>query len=83
MASGLPARSFRLPTSAKAVVPAGELRPAVPHELHLQMIEAGNVRERRSYSEALEKWFNAAYLPLMKEKGAEVKSRVKAIVGGV
>jgi hypothetical protein len=30
--------------------------------------------------EALEKWFNAAYLPLMKEKGAEVQLKVKAIV---
>ena len=40
------------------------------------------MRERRSYAEALEKWFNAAYLPLMKEKGAEVQSRVKAIVAG-
>jgi len=39
------------------------------------------LRERRSYGEALEKWFNAAYLPLMKEKGAEVQSKVKAIVG--
>lgn len=40
------------------------------------------LRQRRFYSEALEKWFNAAYLALMKEKGAEVQSRVKAIVGG-
>jgi glutathione S-transferase len=40
------------------------------------------LRERRSYTEALEKWFNAAYLPLMKEKGAEVQPRIKAIVGG-
>ncbi|MEX0803369.1 MAG: glutathione S-transferase family protein [Candidatus Binatia bacterium] len=40
------------------------------------------LRERRSYAQALEKWFNAAYLPLMKEKGAEVQSRVKAIVAG-
>jgi glutathione S-transferase len=38
------------------------------------------LRERRSYGEALEKWFNAAYLPLMKEKGLEVRERVKAIV---
>ncbi|MGE5303580.1 MAG: glutathione S-transferase family protein [Alphaproteobacteria bacterium] len=38
------------------------------------------VRERRGYTEALEKWFNAAYLPLMKEKGFEVQSQVKAIV---
>ena len=36
--------------------------------------------ERRTYKEALEDWFNASYLPLMKEKGAEVQSRVKAIV---
>jgi glutathione S-transferase len=40
------------------------------------------LRERRSYTEALEKWFNAAYLPLMKEKGAEVRPRIKAIVAG-
>lgn len=39
------------------------------------------LRERRAYSEALEKWFNAAYLPLMKEKGTEAQARVKAIVG--
>jgi glutathione S-transferase len=36
--------------------------------------------ERRAYKEALEDWFNASYLPLMKEKGAEAQSRVKAIV---
>ncbi|MPZ78472.1 MAG: glutathione S-transferase family protein [Deltaproteobacteria bacterium] len=40
------------------------------------------LRERGSYAQALEKWFNAAYLPLMKEKGAEVQSRVKVIVAG-
>lgn len=40
------------------------------------------LRERRSYTDAMEKWFNAAYLPLMKEKGLEVRDRVKAIVGG-
>jgi len=39
------------------------------------------VRERRAYSEALEKWFNPKYLPLMKEKGLEARARVKAIVG--
>jgi glutathione S-transferase len=39
------------------------------------------LRERRAYSEAFEKWFNADYLPLMKEKGLEAKARVKAIVG--
>lgn len=39
------------------------------------------LRERRAYSEALEKWFNAAYLPLMKEKGLEVKDKIKAMVG--
>ena len=38
------------------------------------------LRERRAYSEALEKWFNPAYLPLMKEKGSEVQARVKSIV---
>lgn len=39
------------------------------------------VRERQGYVEALEKWFNANYLPLMKEKGLEARDRVKAIVG--
>ena len=39
------------------------------------------VRERRSYTEGLEKWFNSAYLPLMKEKGAEAQAKVMAIVG--
>lgn len=39
------------------------------------------LRERRSYTEAMEKWFNAAYLPLMKEKGREARAQVKAIVG--
>jgi glutathione S-transferase len=39
------------------------------------------VRERRGYTEALAKWFNAKYLPLMKEKGAEVQAKVSAIVG--
>ena len=37
--------------------------------------------ERRAYSEAFDKWFNADYLPLMKEKGLEAQARVKAIVG--
>ena len=41
------------------------------------------LRERRAYTEALEKWFNANYLPLMKEKGLEVRDKVKAIVGGI
>ncbi|MGZ8532762.1 MAG: glutathione S-transferase family protein, partial [Candidatus Binatia bacterium] len=36
------------------------------------------LRERRAYSEALEKWFNPAYLPLMKEKGLEAQAKVKA-----
>ena len=39
------------------------------------------LRERRGYTEALEKWFNPNYLPLMKEKGLEVRDRVKAIIG--
>jgi glutathione S-transferase len=39
------------------------------------------LRERRAYAEALEKWFNSAYLPLMKEKGAEAQAKVRAIVG--
>ena len=38
------------------------------------------LRERRAYTDALEKWFNANYLPLMKEKGLEVRDKVKAIV---
>jgi glutathione S-transferase len=40
------------------------------------------VRERRSYSNAMEQWFNPAYLPLMKEKGSEAQGRVRAIVAG-
>lgn len=39
------------------------------------------LRERRSCTEAMEKWFNAAYLPLMKEKGLEAQDRVTAVVG--
>ena len=39
------------------------------------------LRERQAYVEALERWFNPSYLPLMKEKGAEVLDRVRAIVG--
>ena len=38
------------------------------------------LRGRRAYSEALGKWFTPNYLPLMKEKGSEVKDRVKALV---
>jgi hypothetical protein len=38
------------------------------------------LRERRAYTEALEKWFNPAYLPLMKEKGSEAQAQVKSIV---
>ena len=38
------------------------------------------LQERRGYREGIKKWFNASYLPLMKEKGTEVRSRVKAIV---
>jgi glutathione S-transferase len=37
--------------------------------------------ERRAYKEGLEDWFNAGYLSLIKEKGTEVQSQVKAIVG--
>ena len=36
--------------------------------------------ERHAYKEGLEDWFNASYLSLMKEKGSEVQSRVKAII---
>ncbi len=39
------------------------------------------LRERRAYMEALKKWFNPNYPPLRKEKGLEVRDRVKAIVG--
>ncbi len=39
------------------------------------------VRERRAYLEAFDRWFNPGYLPMMKEKGLETQSRVKAIVG--
>jgi len=48
-------------------------RPRVPawHE---------RLQERRGYPEAIDKWLNASYLSLMKEKGAEVQSRVKAIL---
>ena len=34
----------------------------------------------RDYIEALEKWFNSNCLPLMKEKGLEIRDKVKAIV---
>ncbi|MDH3445689.1 MAG: glutathione S-transferase family protein [Deltaproteobacteria bacterium] len=39
------------------------------------------LRERRSYKNALEDWFNPGYLPLMEEKGKESQARIKAIVG--
>jgi glutathione S-transferase len=39
--------------------------------------------ERRGYKEGLEDWFNASYLSLMKEKGAEFQSQVRAIVASV
>jgi hypothetical protein len=35
--------------------------------------------ERRGYKQSLEDWFNPSYMSLMKEKGAEAQSRVKAI----
>jgi hypothetical protein len=38
------------------------------------------LRERGAHTEALEKWFNPAYLPLMKEKASEAQARVKSIV---
>ena len=38
------------------------------------------LRQRPTYKEALEEWFNPNYLPLMKEKGIEVRERVKRIV---
>ena len=38
------------------------------------------LKELRGYKEGIGDWLNASYLTLMKEKGAEVQSRVKAIV---
>jgi glutathione S-transferase len=38
------------------------------------------LRERRGYAEAFDKWSNASYLSLMKEKGIEARNKVKAIV---
>lgn len=38
------------------------------------------LKERRGYKEGIGGWLNESYLSLMKEKGAEVESRVKAIV---
>ena len=48
-------------------------RPHVPawHE---------RLQEQRGYVEGLDKWLNASYLSLMKEKGMEVRERCKAIV---
>ena len=38
------------------------------------------LEERRGYKEGIDGWLNGSYLTLMKEKGAEVQSRVKAVV---
>ena len=38
------------------------------------------LRERRGYKEGIGGWLNASYLTLMREKGAEDQSRVRAIV---
>lgn len=38
------------------------------------------LRQRTAYKKALEEWFNPNYLPLMKEKGIEVRERAKRIV---
>ena len=38
------------------------------------------IKERPGYREALAKWFNAKYLPLMAEKGAEAWPRVKELL---
>ena len=38
------------------------------------------LEERRGYKEGIGSWLNGSYLTLMKEKGAEVQSRVKAAV---
>jgi len=48
-------------------------RPHVPNWFE-------RLQERRAFREGIEDWFNASYLSLMKEKGAEVQSKVKAIV---
>ena len=39
------------------------------------------LRKRGAYGEALEKWFNASYLPLMKEKGLIARDKIEAILG--
>ena len=39
------------------------------------------LRERRALHRGTGKWFNPNYLPLMKEKGLEIRDKVKAIVG--
>jgi hypothetical protein len=74
---GSPARNFHLRTSG--------MRPTSPGSITCncnfcgtngRIFSAGTCpRERRSYSEAMESWFNAAYLPLMKEKGIEAQAR--------
>jgi hypothetical protein len=38
------------------------------------------MRARPSYKEALAKWFNPKYLPLMDEKGSESWSRVRELL---
>jgi glutathione S-transferase len=38
------------------------------------------MRGRKTYQDALAKWFNAKYLPLMDEKGTEAWPRVKALL---
>jgi hypothetical protein len=38
------------------------------------------VRVRTSYQEALAKWFNPRYLPLMDEKGSEAWPRVRELL---
>lgn len=42
--------------------------------------EIQRLLERRAHGEALEEWFNPAYLSLMKEEGAEAQPQVKALV---
>lgn len=40
------------------------------------------LKERPSYGSAITEWLNDAYLPLMREKGAEAWPRVKQIIAG-
>jgi glutathione S-transferase len=41
------------------------------------------VQDRSGYQEALVRWFNPNYLPLMKEKGLAEQSRIEEILAGI